>query len=70
VHAYALGQDFAALMLEESADMPARYDTSRAAVTAITARIACTLCAEGDGLPPGEDPISADSRDRSSPCID
>ena len=40
VHAYALGRDFAALMLEESADMPARYDISRAAIITITARIA------------------------------
>ena len=40
VHAYALAQNFAALMLEESAHMPARYDTSPAAVTAITAHIA------------------------------
>jgi len=40
VHAYALAQNFAALMLEESADMPARYDTSRAAIIVITARIA------------------------------
>ena len=40
VHAYALARNFAALMLEESADMPARYDTSRAAIIVITARIA------------------------------
>jgi hypothetical protein len=40
VHAYALAQNFAALMLEESADMPARYDTSREAIMAITARLA------------------------------
>ena len=43
VHAYALARDFAALMLEKSADMPVRYDTSRAAIIAITARIAKRL---------------------------
>lgn len=40
VHAYALARDFAALMLEESANMPARYDTSPAAIIAIVACIA------------------------------
>ncbi len=39
VHSYALSQSFVALMLEEPADMPARYDTSHAAITAITAHM-------------------------------
>jgi len=37
IHAYALGREFARLMLENPADMPLRYDTSRAAITAIIA---------------------------------
>lgn len=37
VHAYALSQSFVALMLDESADMPARYDTRHGAIIAITA---------------------------------
>ena len=40
VHAYALAREFAALTLNEPADMPARYDTSHSAIIAITARIA------------------------------
>ena len=50
VHAYALARDFAALMLERSADIPARYDTSRAAIIAITAH-KCSSPAEHPATP-------------------